>query len=109
MKAYILFCGIALCVIVLAVVAYAKNKEIKAWLSKEETKAKIRDLCRMAEQLIVGTKMGQARLEWVVKELRKYVPPDIAKYVTKEMLTRVINIIFDQIAVVMRDGSRKAV
>ena len=109
MKAYILIAGIALIVIGFVIVAYIKNREIREWLNSEETKAKIRELCRMAEHLIVGTKKGQERLAWVVEQLRKYVPPSIASYITTEMLIKVINIIFDQIAVIMRDGSRKAV
>jgi len=108
-KAYILFIGLAFIVIGFGIVAFIKHEQIKAWLEKEETKAKIRELCRMAEQLIVGTKMGKERLAWCVEQLRKYVPPDIAKYITTEMLIKAINIIFEQIAVVMRDGSRKAV
>ena len=63
----------------------------------------------MAEQLIVGTKMGQERLKWVVAQLKKYVPDSIAGYITVDMLIKAINIIFDQIAVTMRDGSRKAI
>ena len=108
-KAYILFIGLAFIVIGFGIVAFIKHEQIKAWLEKEETKAKIRELCRMAEHLIVGTKKGQERLAWCVEQLKKYVPPNLAKYITTEMLIKAINIIFEQIAVVMRDGSRKAV
>lgn len=105
---YIIILAAVLIVCGFGIIAYIKSDEIKEWLNREDTKKKIRELCRIAEKLIVGTKMGQQRLEWVVKELRKYVPPSIRQYVTKEMLIKIINIVFDQIAVVTRDGSRKA-
>lgn len=108
-KTVVLAVGIVAAIVGLVIIAYVKHEEIKAWLNDEETKRKIRELCKMAEQLITGTKKGQERLDWVVEQLRKYVPPNIAKFVTTEMLVKLINIIFDQIAVVMRDGSRKAI
>ena len=106
-KTMVLIVGIVAAIVGLIMIAYVKHEEIKAWLNDEETKRKIRELCKMAEQLITGTKKGQERLAWVVEQLRKYVPPNIAQYVTTEMLIKIINIIFDQIAVVMGDGSRK--
>ena len=109
MNTYILIGAVVLIVIGVVAIAYVKHKEIVAWLNSEETKAKIRELCRTAEKLIVGTKKGRERLAWVVNELRKYVPASLAQYITTEMLIKLINIIFDQIAVVTRDGSRKAV
>ena len=108
-KAYILFRGIALIVIGLGIIAYVKHAEIRAWLEDEKTKERIRELCRTAEKIITGTKMGQERLKWVVEQLQKYVPDSISRYITVEMLIKAINIIFDQIAVTMRDGSRKAI
>ena len=105
----ILIIAVAAVVAGFVVIAAVKRAEIKSWLDKEETKEKIRELCRTAEKVITGTKKGQERLAWVVEQIKKYIPPNIAQYVTTEMLIKVINIIFDQIAVVMRDGSRKAI
>ena len=108
-KAVILFAGLFLIIAGLCMIAIIKSAEIKAWLEDEKTKEIIRNLCREAEKLIVGTKKGQERLAWCVEQLKKYVPDYLARYITVPMLIKAINIIFDQIAVVLRDGSRKAI
>lgn len=106
---YIVIGIIAAVAIILIVLVWYRRDSIEKWLNSEETKELIRSLCRQAENIITGTKKGQERLAWVVEQLKKYVPPNIAKYITTDMLIKIINIIFDQIAVVMRDGSRRAI
>lgn len=105
--------GIAIALMVFLCYVIVKRNEISKWLELESTKEKIRQLCREAELIIVGTKKGQERLDWVVEQLYKRLPDGFETIVTKPflkaMLVKMINVIFDQIAVVMRDGSRRAV
>ena len=96
----------AICVLIFA---WIKRAEINAWLKDPEHQELIKKLCREAELVIIGSRQGLARLEWVAQHLRLYLPAALRRYVTAEMLKKVIHIIFEQIAVTMPDGSRRAI
>jgi len=105
--------GISIVAIVLVCIVIVQRNEIAKWLSLDTTKEKIKELCRQAELIITGTKKGQERLDWVVNEIYKRLPDGLETIFTKPflkaMLIRAINIIFEQISVVFRDGTRRAV
>ena len=92
--------------------AWIKRNALIEWLKKPETRELIARLCREAERVIIGTKQGAERLAWVVSMLYKYIPANIIPYIPQEMLynvlVKVINIVFDQIAVMLEDGTRMA-
>ena len=106
---YIGIIVLAVAAVCLLIFAYIKREEINAWLKDPENQEYIKKLCREAELVIIGSRQGLARLEWVAQHLRLYLPARLRRYVTAEMLKKVIHIIFEQIAVTMPDGSRKAV
>ena len=100
-------------IIGLAVYAWIKRDELSEWLHRPDVRAKIADMCRQAEKVIIGSGMGQERLIFVVNMLYKYVPPNIAIFIPPEiavaMMKAIIHEVFESIAVTMEDGSRKAV
>ena len=104
-----------LCVVVGGFVAFAwaKREELYKWLHSPEIEEKIRQFCRLAEQAIIGSDLGEERLRWVVSMLYRYIPPEIAIFIPQEiavgMMKAVIHAIFEKIAVTMPDGSRKAI
>ena len=106
---YIGIIAIAIAAVCVLIFAWIKRAEINAWLSDPEHIELIKKLCREAEIVIIGSQQGLARLEWVAEHLRLYLPAALRRYVTAEMLKKVIHIIFEQIAVTMPDGSRRAI
>jgi len=106
---YIGIAAIAIAIVCVGIFAYIKRAEINAWLKDPEHIELIKKLCREAEIVIIGSQQGLARLEWVAEHLRLYLPAALRRYVTAEMLKKVIHIIFEQIAVTMPDGSRRAI
>lgn len=105
-----IFIIVAVILVVIAVVAYTKNEKVKAFFHKEETVKALKELIVKAENEIVGTKRGQDRLKMVVKEFYdKFVPANLAKIITEDMVVNAVNEIFKQIAVVCEDGTVKAV
>lgn len=104
---------IAIVAIILLCWVVVERSKISAWLSKQSVKDRIADLCRQAEMIITGTKKGEERLDWVVNEIYKRLPENLTGLLTKPflkaMIVKAINIIFEQISVVLEDGTRRAI
>ena len=103
------------CIVVGGLIAFAwfKRAAFIEWIRKPETRETIAKLCREAEYVIVGSKLGQERLAWVVKMLYRYVPPNIIMFIPEEVavavMFKMIQMVFDQISVILEDGTRRAV
>lgn len=102
---------IIVCLIVLAVALYfySNKQKVMDFLKDEETRMLIRDYCIEAEKKIIddalNTKRGKDRMDYVINELYvKVIPEKLKKFITREQLVAVVEEIFKQISITLKNG-----
>lgn len=96
---------IAVIAAVMGLIVYAYREKISSdFFNDEKVKKAIKSLILAAEKYL-DSRTGQEKLAWVVERVTQMLPGYIRIYITDKMIIKVINIIFDQIAVVI-DGHR---
>ena len=100
----ILICTAAIAACIRFVI-YKHREEVKKALESPELKNEAKRLILAAERHITGTKRGQERLAWVIGALYTYVPPARKTYVKEADLIRIVNNIFNSIAIRLEDGT----
>lgn len=108
MTTYLIYILAAVIITAGGVMIY-KRQQLATWLNKEENQRLIKKLIKAAEAQIVGTKLGQERLYWVIGQIIKILPEAMQKTVNIDLMIQVINLIFEQIATRQSDGSLKAI